>query len=188
MKILIKEQQLDRLVSKYLDSKNWKMWDEGNGDFNLTDGENGKDIFKFRTQYSSFEPNHSFGVLYIHDDIDNVIIKLFSIPSYQSSILIVNWFNKKYDKNLTVEDLEWFGFERDYDAYEDMNENIIKEEYDGNRLYPKDEILRLLKGAPKEIRQAARKLPNVECENDKGQRTICTKIPQTIYVYLTGRY
>lgn len=70
----------------------------------------------------------------------------------------------------------------------DLNEEFIMEQYDGDRLYPKDEILRLLKGAPKELRQVVKKLPNIECENDNGERTICTKIPETIHVYLTGRY
>lgn len=65
---------------------------------------------------------------------------------------------------------------------------ILKEQFDGERLYPRDEIIRLLKSAPRELKQIARKLPNIPCENDKGVRTICTKIPETIHVYLTGRY
>ena len=46
----------------------------------------------------------------------------------------------------------------------------------------------MLKGAPSELRQIVKKLPNIPCENDKGEKTICTKIPETIHVYLTGRY
>ena len=70
----------------------------------------------------------------------------------------------------------------------ETNESVILEQYDSSRLYPKQEILRLLKNAPIELRKIARKLPDIPCENDKGERTICTKIPETIHVYLTGRY
>ena len=38
------------------------------------------------------------------------------------------------------------------------------------------------------LKQIAKNLPNIPCENDNGERTICTKIPETIHVYLTGRY
>jgi hypothetical protein len=74
------------------------------------------------------------------------------------------------------------------DEDDEFDEQVIKEQFDGDRLYSKDEILRLLKGAPRELKQIAKKLPNIPCENDKGVRTICTKIPETIHVYLTGRY
>lgn len=186
MRILIKEQQLERLVSNYLDSQDWRVWDLDDGEFDVSDGYNGENIFKFRTQFSSTDPEHSFDVLYINESIIHLVNKLFSMDPTDSRGLIIDWFNKKYDKNLTVDDVEWFGWESEEEDY--LNEEFIMEQYDGDRLYPKDEILRLLKGAPKELRQVAKKLPNIECENDNGERTICTKIPETIHVYLTGRY
>ena len=67
-------------------------------------------------------------------------------------------------------------------------EKTINEQFDSERLYSKNEILRLLKGAPRELKQITKNLPNIPCENDNGERTICTKIPETIHVYLTGRY
>ena len=67
-------------------------------------------------------------------------------------------------------------------------EKTINEQFDSERLYPKNEILRLLKGAPRELKQIVKNLPNIPCENDNGERTICTKISETIHVYLTGRY
>ena len=67
-------------------------------------------------------------------------------------------------------------------------EKTINEQFDSERLYSKKEILRLLKGAPRELKQIAKNLPNKPCENNNGERTICTKIPETIHVYLTGRY
>jgi len=69
-----------------------------------------------------------------------------------------------------------------------LYEHIIKEEYNKENVYPKEEVLRLLKGAPKELRAMIKTLPSIPCENDKGIRTICTRIPETMWVYLTGRY
>jgi hypothetical protein len=65
---------------------------------------------------------------------------------------------------------------------------IINEQYDSEKLYSRAYIVDRLYGAPRELKQISRKLPNIPCENDKGVRTICTKIPETIHVYLTGRY
>ena len=187
MKILVTESQIEKLVSNYLDSQNWKVWDQGDNEFNIGEGKNIPDIFKYRIQYSSTIPDHSFDVLYVNESIIHLVNKLFSMDSIDSRKLIIDWFNKKYDKNLKVDDVEWFGWEDEEDD-DYLNEEIIKEQYDSSRLYPKQEILRLLKNAPIELRKIARKLPDIPCENDKGERTICTKIPETIHVYLTGRY
>ena len=67
-------------------------------------------------------------------------------------------------------------------------EKTINEQFDSERLYPKEEIIRLLKGAPRELKQITKNLPSIPCENDNGVKTICTKIPETVHVYLTGRY
>ena len=65
---------------------------------------------------------------------------------------------------------------------------VIKEQYDSEILCPKDYIVRQLLNGPKELRSYIKKLPEIPCQNDKGDRTICTKIPQVIHVYLTGNY
>ena len=64
----------------------------------------------------------------------------------------------------------------------------ITEQYSPDRLYPKEEITKALQSAPKELKYILRKLPNIPCENENGERTICTRIPETLFVYLTGRY
>ena len=66
--------------------------------------------------------------------------------------------------------------------------NIINEQYDSDRLYPKDFIVKVLKSGPKELKQIIKKLPSIPCSNEKGEETICTKIPEVVQVYLTGRY
>lgn len=112
-----KMNRIDELVFNYLDGENFKYWDEGDGEFNLTDGERGNDIFKFRLQFSSMDPEHSFDVLYINEKILHLVNNLFSMDSIDSRKLIIDWFNKKYDKNITDGDVEWFGWGDDEDDY-----------------------------------------------------------------------
>ena len=64
--------KLDTLVSKYLNFQDWWTWDIGNGEFNVADGEYGKDIFRFRIQNSSTFPDHEFNVIYIEDDLVSI--------------------------------------------------------------------------------------------------------------------
>ena len=67
-------------------------------------------------------------------------------------------------------------------------QKIINEQYDGDRLYPKEFIVKVLKSGPKELKHIIKKLPSIPCSNEKGEETICTKIPEVVHVYLTGRY
>lgn len=124
MKIVIKENQLSKLIKSYLDSQNWKVWDLDDGEFDVSDGYNGENIFKFRLQFSSTDPEHSFDVLYINESIIHLVNKLFSMDPTDSRRLIIDWFNKKYDKNLTVDDIEWFGWESEEEDY--LNESLTK--------------------------------------------------------------
>jgi len=107
MRYIIQESKLNKLVFLYLDSQNWHTWDIGDGEFNVADGEYGRDVMKYRIQVSSTVPDHEFNVIYILDDLITKIRNLFSIPDLDSIKLIINWFNKKYDKNLTMNDFEW---------------------------------------------------------------------------------
>lgn len=73
---------------------------------------------------------------------------------------------------------------------------ILKEYYDRDKLYPKDPLVRNimrkdLNGrflAPREIRKYVKNLPDIPCKDMDGNDIICTKIPQVIHVYITGRY
>jgi hypothetical protein len=120
MKYIIKESRINKLVFLYLDSQNWHTWDIGDGEFNVADGEYGSDVIKFRIQFSSTVPDHEFNVIYISDDLVTKIRKLFSIPDLESIKVIIDWFNKKYDKNLTTDDFEWMPSSDTY--YDDEEE------------------------------------------------------------------
>ena len=87
----------------------------GDGEFNVADGEYGDDVIRFRIQYSCTVPDHEFNVIYISDDLVTKISKLFSIPHLDSIKTIIGWFNKKYDKNLTMNDFEWMDSNDNYD-------------------------------------------------------------------------
>jgi len=120
MKYIITENRINELVSKYLDSTDWWSWDEGDGEFNVTDGYEGKTKFRFRIVSSSTVPDLSFDTIYINDSVITQIMKLFGMESNDATKSIINWFNKKYNKNLTIEDFEWMDQDDDDDiAYQD---------------------------------------------------------------------
>ena len=120
MKYIITENRINELVSKYLDSTDWWSWDIGDGEFNVTDGYKGKTKFRFRIVSSSTVPDLSFDTIYINDSVVTQIMKLFGMESNDAAKSIINWFNKKYNKNLTIEDFEWMDQDDDDDiAYQD---------------------------------------------------------------------
>jgi hypothetical protein len=114
-----KKNRIDELVSNYLDGQNFKYWDEGDGEFNLSDGENGNDVIKYRTQTSSVEPDHEFNVIYISDNLIENISELFSMIDYDSIRKVIAWFNKTYNKKLTADDYEWMSSSSTYYAEDD---------------------------------------------------------------------
>jgi hypothetical protein len=122
MKYVLNESQFDKLITTYLDSQNWWTWGIGDGEFNVADGKYGKDLFRFRIQYSSTEPDHEFNVIYISDDLVTKISGLFGVNGKIAINSIINWFNQKYEKNLTIDDFEWL---QDSDTFyaDDEEEN-----------------------------------------------------------------
>lgn len=69
-----------------------------------------------------------------------------------------------------------------------VKNNMIGESYDSNQLYLKKEVISKLLSAPKEIKKYIDNLPDIECEDEQGNRDICTKIPEVLYVYFKGDY
>ena len=102
-----KNNRINKLILNYLNGQDFKYWDQDDNEFNLSDGVNGDDVIKYRIQYSSKVPDHSFEVIYIDDDLVTRISQLFSISSEESIREIINWFNQKYEKNLTIDNFEW---------------------------------------------------------------------------------
>jgi len=119
LKVIVENNKVDSLVSKYLDLQDLHTWDIGDGELNIVDGEFGKDLISFRIQYSSTVPDHSFNIIYISDDLVTKISRLFGVDSKITIKSIINWFNQKYDKKLTMDDFEWLNNNDDDEDYED---------------------------------------------------------------------
>ena len=113
LKTIVESNKTDRLVSEYLNYQDWRVWDIGDSEFNVADGEFGRDLIRFRIQYSSTVPYHHFNVIYISDDLVTKISGLFGVNNEIAIDSIIHWFNQKYDKNLTRDDFEWL----DSDTY-----------------------------------------------------------------------
>ncbi len=54
----------------------------GDSEFNMAEGEYGRDLIRFRIQYSHTVPDHSFDVIYISEELITKLSKLFSIPDF----------------------------------------------------------------------------------------------------------
>lgn len=67
-------------------------------------------------------------------------------------------------------------------------ERIINEQYNPDKLYNRWYIVDRLNNAPLRLRKYIKTLPEIDCYDDKGEKKVCTTIPEVIYVYLTGRY
>ena len=73
---------------------------------------------------------------------------------------------------------------------------ILKEYYDRNKLYLREPLIRKLMAkdkkdkfiTPREIRAYVNDLPEIPCVDADGNETICTQIPEVLYVYISGRY
>ena len=66
--------------------------------------------------------------------------------------------------------------------------SLIKEHYNSDKLYSRESVVNRLKKGPKEMRTYIKDLPSIPCTDGQGNETICTKIPQVVYIYFTGKY
>jgi hypothetical protein len=185
MKILIKEQQLENLAFHFVLDKLKDM------DFMI---KKNKEFSFFpktsRTAENGIEADWVKGEGYdvlVGNTLWRSVQDMFNLTNEQVQILFIKAFIEFGIKKFSnVSTLDFSAFNHFIDR--EVNESVLVEQFDPERLYPKQEIIRLLKGAPRELKEISKNLPNIPCENDKGERTICTKIPETIHVYLTGRY
>ena len=65
---------------------------------------------------------------------------------------------------------------------------MINESYDPNRLYSRNHVAYRLKMAPRELRRYIKELPHIDCVDANGNKHVCTKIPEVVYVFLQGIY
>lgn len=67
-------------------------------------------------------------------------------------------------------------------------ENLINEQYDPEKLYHRDRIISQLEKGPYELKRYIKNLPVIVRKDDEGNTIVLTKIPEVLWVYLTGRY
>jgi hypothetical protein len=116
-KFIVESNKVNTLVSKYLDSQDWRTWDIGDGEFNVADGEFGRDLIRLRIQYSSTVPDHYFNVIYLDDRLVTKIVNLFGLKNDDAIESIINWFNQTYNTELTIKDFEWMDNDGENDEY-----------------------------------------------------------------------
>lgn len=115
MKYIITEDRLNDLITKYLNSIDWWVWDVEDGEFDLSDGYDGKVRIKYRL-YFGVDPNmDGYESIYITHKFVNSLSNIFTIGHYDIVNSVIQWFNKRYNKNLTIKDFGWFS--------DDENEN-----------------------------------------------------------------
>ena len=71
---------------------------------------------------------------------------------------------------------------------ESQYKNLVLEYYDADKLYSRDYVIDKLKRGPKELRKYVNSLPSISCSDSQGNERICTKVPEVIYVFLSGNY
>jgi hypothetical protein len=60
--------------------------------------------------------------------------------------------------------------------------------YESEKLYPRDYIVGRLNRSPKYMREYIKNLPHIECTDNQGIQSICTKIPEVVYQFLFGNF
>ncbi len=79
---------------------------------------------------------------------------------------------------------------------ESQYKKVLEEYFEKDKLYHRESLIKrlLVKNkdgyfvAPKQIRDIIEKLPYIDCYDQEGNKQTCTKIPEVLHVYLTGRY
>lgn len=65
---------------------------------------------------------------------------------------------------------------------------LVLEHYDSEKLYSREYVIDRLRKGPKELKKYIKELPSLEYTNDQGDVKIFTKVPEVIYVFLSGNY
>lgn len=73
-------------------------------------------------------------------------------------------------------------------SLETLIENVLKEQHEPDKLYSREYIVNVLRKGPRELKRYIKELPYIQCYDGQGNEHTCTKIPEVIWVYLTGRY
>jgi hypothetical protein len=72
---------------------------------------------------------------------------------------------------------------------ENQLKKILNESYyDSNKLYSKQYIESVTRNAPRDIKNIVRGLEVMGCIDGSGNLSQCVKIPEVLFIYVSGRY
>lgn len=71
---------------------------------------------------------------------------------------------------------------------EQQYKNLVLEYYDSEKLYSRDYVVDRLRRGPRELKKYIKTLPSLEYQDNEGNVKIFTKVPEVVYVYLSGNY
>jgi len=121
MKYIITENRLNNLVYSFLDSKDWYTQDN-DGKLDISNAPNGEPVLRYRDRVGD-KPT-----LFISEDLAREVFRLFHLGQVSGLTRIVEWFNQKYDKNLTYNNTQWMmifdEFYYDDDEYEEYDDDF----------------------------------------------------------------
>jgi len=68
------------------------------------------------------------------------------------------------------------------------NKILTESYYDPNKLYSKQYIENVTRNAPINIKNVVKGLEVIGCTDKNGNMTQCVRIPEVLFVYISGRY
>jgi hypothetical protein len=68
------------------------------------------------------------------------------------------------------------------------NKILTESYYDPNKLYSKQYIENVTRNAPRNIKNVVKSLEVIGCTDKNGNMTQCVRIPEVLFVYISGRY
>lgn len=68
------------------------------------------------------------------------------------------------------------------------NKIITESYYDSDKLYTKQYIENVTRNASRDIKNVVKGLEVIGCTDKNGNMTQCVKIPEVLFVYISGRY
>jgi hypothetical protein len=68
------------------------------------------------------------------------------------------------------------------------NKIITETYYDSDKLYSKQYIENITRNASRDIKNVVKGLEVIGCTDKNGNMTQCVKIPEVLFVYISGRY
>ena len=69
-----------------------------------------------------------------------------------------------------------------------LNKIITESYYDSDKLYSKQYIENVTRNANRDIKNIVKGLEVIGCTDRYGNMTQCVRIPEVLFVYISGRY